>query len=190
MLLNTRCRHLIPRYLIGLPVREIRAGTVREAGAGVKVVLTNEPHVKKIRLSLDPTSPELKPWLEAVKIKGPERRGGMVQAFFTRVFCEAGYDITVGKEFDILARGSHRSYLVEVKSSLEGGKFGSEAILTQLDGYSMVDEGRGADVWLGTMGIKRPILLSVTFRTELYIRNIGHIDARWVSPKESLLLHF
>jgi hypothetical protein len=185
-----RCLRMIPRYLIGLPLREIKAGTVGEAGARVKDVLTNEPHVRTIRLFLDSTSSELGPWLEAVKTIAPEKRGMMVQGFFTRVFIEAGYDIKVGREFDILARGSNRSYLVEVKSSLEGGKFGSEAILTQLDGYSKSDEGRGADIWLGTMGIKRPILLGITFRTELYIRNIGHIDARWVSPKESLLLHF
>jgi len=39
------------------------------------------------------------------------------------------------------------------------------------------------------MGIIRPMNLYDTFRAALRRRNIGHIDIRWVSAKETLLPH-
>ena len=74
-------------------------------------------------------------------------------------------------------------------SSLAGGKFGSRPEITQLDGYLIASERRGAERWLGIMGINKPMGLHDTFRTEMRTRNIGLIDIRWVSSRETLLPH-
>ena len=166
----------------------IRADTLDEAGAGLRAWLT-KPEVRTIRMLLDPSMSEVAPWLEAVRAAAPEVRGLMVQRFFARMLNKAGYEVVIGRELDIFARGRLRSLFVEVKSSLAGGRFGSRAQITQLDGYVIACERRGAERWLGTMGINRPMGLHNGFRTEMRARNIGLIDVRWVSPRETLLPH-
>lgn len=160
-----------------------------EAGAGLRGALVSGPGTRVIRLLLNPTGTEFTPWLESVKIATPEIRGMMVQRLFARVFVGAGFHTVVGKEWDIFARNPLRSLLIEIKSSLEGGRFGSRAILTQLDGYMTASQRRSAEIWLGVMGIRRPVSLQSTFRTEMRNRNIGLIEIRWISPRETLLFH-
>jgi len=167
----------------------VRAETIDEAGARLRAILATEPRRRTIRLLLNPTSGELAPWLQAAKAATPEIRGLMVQRFFTRVLCKAGYEVEVGSKLDIFARGRLRSFFIEVKSSLSGGRFGSRAELIQLDGYFSASEMRGAERWLGIMGICKPMELHDAFKTKLRMRNIGIIDIRWVSPNETLLPH-
>jgi len=167
----------------------IRAGTINEASAGLRAALATEPEVRTIRLSLDPTSEEVIPWLDSVRAAAPETRGMMVQRFFARIFAKAGYGVVVGKKLDIFARGPRRSLFVEVKSSLEGGRFGSRSEMRQLDGYLTASENRGAEIWLGTMGINKPMGLHGPLRTEMRLANIGLFDIRWVSPRDTLLPH-
>jgi hypothetical protein len=178
-----------PWYLIGSPCKEVRAATIDEACAGLKVALASWPEAKTIRISLDPSGIDVSPWLESVKVASPEIRGMMVQRFFARMFSKAGYEVVVGKELDIFARSRLRSLFIEVKSSLAGGRFGSQAVVAQLDSYTVASERRGAEIWLGTMGINRPIRLYDNFRDTIQSRNIGFIDLRWVSPRETLLPH-
>ena len=101
---------------------------------------------------------------------------------------QSRYDIVVGRELDIFARCRLRSLFIEVKSSLAGGKFGSQADISQLDGYLVACQRNGAERWLGTMGIK-PMNLHDTFRTAMRRGNVGLIDIRWVSAKDTLLPH-
>ena len=168
----------------------IRAETFDDASTGLRAALATWPEVRTITLLLDPTKTELVPWLEAARAAAPEARGLMVQRFFARLFSRAGYDVIIGRELDIFARGRLRSLFVEVKSSLAGGRFGSRDEMTQLDGYLIASERRGAERWLGIMGINRPMGLHDAFRAEMRARNIGLIDVRWVSLYETLLPHF
>jgi hypothetical protein len=110
----------------------------------------------------------------------------MVQALFGRLFTEAGYEVELGRELDIFAKGRLRSVLVEVKSSLDGGSFGSQKGIAQLEGYSTVSQRRRAQRWLGTMGINSPIVLSSSLRTYMRDGNVGLVEVRWVSPKNTL----
>jgi hypothetical protein len=167
----------------------VRAESIDEAGAGLRVALAIGPKVRTIWLLFDPTSNEVVPWLESVKAANPEMRGLMVQRFFARILSKAGYDIAIGRELDIFARCRLRSLFIEVKSSLAGGKFGSQADISQLDGYLIACQRNGAERWLGTMGIFKPMNLHDTFRAAMRRRNIGLIDIRWVSSKETLLPH-
>jgi len=169
--------------------RVIKTDTVDGAVAGLRAALASGPETRTILLVIDPTSKEIKPWLEAVKSATPEIRGWMVQRFFARVLSKAGYDVIIGKTLDIFARNRLRSLFVEVKSSLAGGKFGSKTEIAQLDGYLTACERNGAERWLGLMGINKPMDLHDTFRTEIRSRNIGLIDIRWVATKETLLPH-
>ena len=177
------------RYLVSELTWDLRAATIDEAGIGLRKALAEGPQARKIRVWLDPFSPELGPWLESAKAAAPEIRGMMVQGFFARMFTKAGFEVMVGRELDVSARGPFRTLLIEVKSSLAGGKFSSQDLLKQLDGYPRVSEGRGAEIWLGTMGIRRPISLSDVIRTEMHGRNIRLIEARWISPRDTLLPH-
>jgi len=113
----------------------------------------------------------------------------MVQKFFARILSKAGYDIVIGRELDIFARCRLRSLFIEVKSSLAGGKFGSQADISQLDGYLIACQRHGAERWLGTMGMTKPMNLNDTFRVAMRRMNIGLIDIRWISEKETLLPH-
>jgi len=167
----------------------IRTQTFDEACAKLRTALMTGPEVRTIRLLLDPRSGEVAPWFESAKAATPEIRGLMVQRFFARMLCKAGYEVVVGSKLDIFAKGRLRSLFIEVKSSLAGGRFGSPAEITQLDGYLIASERKGAERWLGTMGINKPIGLRDAFRAEMRIRNIGLIDIRWVSPRETLLPH-
>lgn len=169
--------------------RVIVAETIDEASSKLRALLATAPEVRKIILQFDPTKEEVAPWLDAAKAAAPEIRGLMVQRFFARIFIRAGYEVVVGRELDIFARGRLRSLLIEVKSSLAGGKFGSRAELSQVDGYLIASERRQAERWFGTMGINKPILLRDTFKNKLRSKNIGLIDIRWMSPKETLLAH-
>jgi len=169
--------------------RVVRAQTIDGAGAGLGAALSNGPKVRTIRLLVDPTNNEFTHWLESVKTTTPEIRGLMVQRFFARILCKAGYHVVVGRELDIFARGRLRSFFVEVKSSLAGGRFGSQADVSQLDGYLTACERKRAERWLGIMGINKPIELHDSFRVKMRVRNIGLIDIRWVSTKETLLPH-
>ena len=178
-----------PRNLFESFQGVIRAGTIDEASAGLRVALATGPEVRTVRLFLDPTSEEVMPWLDSVRVSAPETRGMMVQRFFARIFAKAGYAVVIGKKLDIFARSPHRSLFVEVKSSLEGGRFGSMAQMAQLDGYLTASESRGAEIWLGTMGINKPMRLHGAFRAEMRIANIGLFDIRWVSPKDTLVPH-
>jgi Holliday junction resolvase-like predicted endonuclease len=177
------------QYLVGSLIREFKAASIDDAGARLGNALALRLEASRIRLWLDSASPELAPWLEAVKGTTPEVRGMMVQAFFARMFSKAGYEILVGRELDIVARNRFRTLLIEVKSSLAGGRFGSRAILTQLDTYSKVRERRGAEIWLGTMGIRRPMAMNEAFLRQIIKRKIRSIDIRWISAKETLLPH-
>jgi hypothetical protein len=167
----------------------IRAETVDEAGAGLREALATGPKLRTIRLLLDPTREEIMPWLEAVRVAHPEIRGLLVQRFFARIFRRAGYEVVVGRELDIFAKSRFRSLFVEVKSSLAGGRFGSQTEITQLDAYLIASERRAAETWLGVMGIKKPIRLHDAFKSQMRARNIGLIDIRWISPMETLLPH-
>ena len=175
--------------LLGSFQRIVRAESVDAAGAGLRAALAIGPEVRAIKLVLDPENEAVAPWLESARAAAPEIRGLMVQSFFARIFRIAGYNVVVGKEWDIFARGRLRSLFVEVKSSLAGGRFGSQAEITQLDGYLIASERRRAERWLGIMGINKPMGLHDAFRAELRLRNIGLIDIRWVSPGETLLPH-
>jgi hypothetical protein len=176
-------------HLFGSSWIVVRAESINEAGAGLRAALAIGPEVRTIVLLFDPTSAEVMPWLESARAASPEIRGLMVQRFFARTLNKAGYDIVVGRELDIFARGRLRSLFIEVKSSLAGGRFGSQADITQLDGYLIACQRNGAERWLGTMGIIKPMNLYDTFRTAMRVRNIGLIDIRWVSKKETLLPH-
>jgi len=167
----------------------IRVETIDEAGAGLRAALAIGPTVRTIRLVFDPTSNEVAPWLASAKAATPEVRGLMVQRFFARILNKAGYDIVVGRELDIFARSRLRSLFVEVKSSLAGGRFGSQADISQLDGYLIACQRNRAERWLGIMGIIKPMNLCDTFRAAMRTGNIGLIDIRWVSTKETLLPH-
>ena len=167
----------------------IRASSIDEAGAGLRAALAIGPEVRTIWLLFDPRSNEVAPWLESAKAASPEIRGLMVQRFFARMLSKAGYDVIVGRELDIFARCRLRSLFIEVKSSLAGGKFGSRADINQLDGYLIACQRNGAERWLGTMGITKPMNLHDAFRAAMRRSNIGLIDIRWVSTKETLLPH-
>ena len=167
----------------------VRAESIDEAGVGLNAALAAGPRVRTILLLFDPMCNDIAPWLESAKAASPEVRGMMVQSFFARILSKAGYDIVVGRELDIFAKCRLRSFFVEVKSSLAGGKFGSKADISQLDGYLIACERNGAERWLGTMGITNPIRLRDTFRTAMRRRNIGLIDIRWVSANETLFPH-
>ena len=167
----------------------VRAETVDGAGVVLRAALAHGPRVRTIRLVIDPTSTEIAPWLNAVKSATPETRGWMVQRFFARILVKAGYDVVVGSALDIFARNHLRSLFVEVKSSLGGGKFGSQAEITQLDSYLTACERNRAERWLGIMGINKPMNLRDAFRTEIRSRNIGLIDIRWIATRETLLPH-
>ena len=176
-------------YLFGSSRVAIRASSIDEAGAGLRAALAIGPNVRTIWLLFDPTSNEVVPWLEAAKAASPEIRGLMVQSFFARILRKAGYDIVIGRELDIFARCRLRSLFIEVRSSLAGGKFGSRADLSQLDGYLIACQRNGAERWLGTMGITKPMKLHDVFRAAMRRSNIGLIDIRWISTKETLLPH-
>jgi len=176
-------------HLLGSSRIVVDAESIDDAGTGLRTALAIGPKVRTIWLLFDPTSTEVTPWLESAKAASPEIRGLMVQRFFARILSKAGYDIVVGRELDIFARCRLRSLFVEVKSSLAGGRFGSQADLSQLDGYLIACQRNGAERWLGTMGIIKPTNLHDTFRAAMQRRNIGLIDIRWVSTKETLLPH-
>ena len=159
-------------------------------GAGLKAALARGPSVRTIRVMIDPTNNEVLHWLNAARSATPEARGWMVQRFFARMMSEAGYEVVIGNTFDIFARNRLRSLFIEVKSSLAGGKFGSQAEIAQLDGYVVACQRNSAERWLGIMGINKPMSLHGSFRTEMRSRNIGLIDIRWVATKETLLPHF
>ena len=160
--------------------------TIDQASAGLKAALAVGPEVRTIRLLLDPASETLAPWLESARAAVPETRGLMVQGFFAQVLGRAGYRVIVGSELDIFARGRLRSLLLEVKSSLKGGRFGSKDEMAQLDGYLIACQRRSAERWLGTMGIDKPMELRGPFRKKMRRGNIGHLDLRWISPKDAL----
>ena len=176
-------------HLFGSSRIVVRAESIDGAGVGLRSALAIGPKVRTICLLFDPTSNEVTPWLESAKAASPEIRGLMVQSFFARVLCKAGYDVVVGRELDIFARCRLRSLFIEVKSSLTGGKFGSRAEISQLDGYLIACQRNRAERWLGTMGIIRPMNLHDTFRAAMRRMNIGLIDIRWISTKETLLPH-
>jgi hypothetical protein len=162
------------------------AATIQEAGARLQSALAVGPEVRTIRLLLDPASEQFAPWLEAARAASREVRGQMVQALFGRLFTEAGYEVELGRELDIFARGRLRSVLVEVKSSLDGGSFGSQKGIAQLEGYLIVSHRRRAQRWLGTMGINNPIELSASMRAYMRDGNVGLVEVRWVSPENTL----
>jgi hypothetical protein len=176
-------------YLVDSSQVVIRAETIDEAGGGLRAALAVGPRVRRITILFDPTRDEIVPWLKSARAASPEVRGLMVQGFFARILRKAGYDIVVGKELDIFARGKLRSLFIEVKSSLAGGRFGSQAAISQLEGYLTACQRNGAEIWLGTMGIIKPMDLYDTFNAAMRARNIGLIDIRWVSKKETLLPH-
>ena len=176
-------------YLVDSSQIVVRAETIDEAGSGLRAALSIGPRVRTITILFDPTRDEIIPWLKSAKAASPEVRGLMVQGFFARILCKAGYGVVVGRELDIFARGKLRSLFIEVKSSLAGGRFGSQAAVSQLDGYLTACQRNGAERWLGTMGIIKPMDLYDTFSAAIHMRNIGLIDIRWVSKKETLLPH-
>jgi Holliday junction resolvase len=169
---------------------EVIARTMQEASAGLRAALSSGPKIRTIRLLLDPTGDDFGQWLDSARRAIPEARGAMVQAFLARIFRLAGYDVVVGTKFDIFAKNRSRSLFAEVKSSLNGNKFGSQNEVEQLDRYLVASERRRAEIWLAIMGLSRPMQLRISFRSELRLRNIGVIDARWVSPDETLPHHF
>jgi len=180
-------RAVRPAFEIGGDATAIWAATVEEAGAGLKAALTVGPEVRTIHLLLDPAGESLAPWLESARAATPETRGLMVQGFFAQILSRAGYRVVVGRELDIFARGRLRSLLLEVKSSLKGGRFGSRPEMIQLDGYLIACQRRRAERWLGTMGIDKPMELRGPLKNKMRLENIGHLDFRWVSPREALL---
>ncbi|MDA4125966.1 MAG: hypothetical protein OK452_02025 [Thaumarchaeota archaeon] len=167
-------------------IAEVVAATIEEAGARLRTALALGPEVSTIRLLLDPTSAQFAPWLEAAKAASREVRGQMVQGLFGRLFANAGYEVELGQELDVFARGRLRSLLVEVKSSLDGGSFGSQKGITQLEGYLVASERRRAQRWLGTMGINNPIELSASLRAYMRGGNVGLVEVRWVAPENTL----
>jgi hypothetical protein len=162
------------------------AATIREAGARLRRALAVGPEIRTIRLLLNPASEQFAPWLEAARAATREIRGQMVQALFGRLFTEAGYEVELGRELDIFARGNLRSVLVEVKSSLDGRSFGSQKGIGQLEGYLAESRRRRAQRWLGTMGINNPIELSASLRAYMRDGNVGLIEVRWVAPENTL----
>ena len=167
----------------------VGAQTFDDACIGLKRALATGPETRTIRILIDPTNPQVAPWLDAARSTSPEIRGMMVQGFFARMFCRAGYDVVIGSTLDIFARSHLRSLFVEVKSALAGGKFGSRAGLRQLDGFLIASQRRRAERWLGTMGLNKPIELRDSFKTEMQAKNIGHIGIWWVPPEENLFSH-
>ena len=174
---------------LGPTLGVIRAQTIEEAGTGLRMLLATGLDLRTIKLSIDPTGEEIKPWLEYVRSATPQMMGMMVQRLFARVFVKAGYDVVVGTRLDLFARSRLRSLFVEVKSSRAGGMFGSQAEMIQLDGYLIASERRRAERWLGTTGIEKPMKLREKFRAQMRRKNIGLIDIAWVSPRETLLSH-
>jgi hypothetical protein len=168
----------------------VGAATIDQASTGLRTALAAGPEVRVIRFLLDPKSEEFESWLKSARAAFPETRGFMVQRLFARIFSGAGFEVVVGSRLDIFARGRLRSLLVEVKSSLEGRKLGSHSEMIQLDGYLTASQRRGAERWLGMMGINKPMKLKSTFKAAMRARNIGLIDMRWVSPNDTLLSHF
>ena len=164
----------------------IVAATIEEAGARLRTALAIGPGVSTIRLLLDPTSEQFAPWLEAAKAASREIRGQMVQGLFGRLFAKAGYEVELGRELDIFARGRLRSLLVEVKSSLDGGSFGSQKGIAQLESYLIPSQRRKSQRWLGTMGINNPIELSALLRAYMRDGNVGLVEVRWVPPENTL----
>ena len=179
----------IPRLVSGQEALVMWVATIDQVGAGLKAALAAGPEVRTIRLLLNPESESLAPWLDSARAATPETRGLMVQGFFARVLSRAGYRVVVGRELDIFARGRVRAILLEVKSSLRGGMFGSKTGMDQLDGYLIACQRRRAERWLGTMGIERPMELRDPLRNKMRLENIGHLDLRWVSPND-VLPHF
>ena len=175
-----------PVLEIGKEAVAIWVETIDQAGGGLKAALSVGPEVRRIHMFLDPASESLVPWLESARAATPETRGLMVQGLFAQVFSRAGYRVTVGRELDIFARGRLRSLFVEVKSSLKGGRFGSKPEMTQLEGYLIACQRRRAERWLGTMGIDNPIRLRGPIKNKMRLENIGHLDLRWASPKDTL----
>jgi hypothetical protein len=162
------------------------AATIEEAGARLRTALTVGPEVTTIRLLLDPTSEQFAPWLEAARAASREIRGQMVQRLFGRLFTQAGYEVELGRELDVFAKGKLRSVLVEVKSSLDGGIFSSHKGIAQLESYLTASQRRRAQRWLGTMGINNPIDLSARLRAYMRGGNVGLIEVRWVAPENKL----
>jgi hypothetical protein len=162
------------------------AATIEEAGARLRTALAVGPEVSTIRLLLDPTSGQFAPWLEAAKAASREVRGQMVQRLFGRLFAKAGYEVELGRELDIFARGRLRSLLVEVKSSLDGGSFGSQKGIAQLEGYLLASGRRRSQRWLGTMGINNPIELSAPLKAYMKAGNVGLVEVRWVAQQNLL----
>jgi hypothetical protein len=162
------------------------AATIEEAGAKLRTALAVGPEVTTIRLLLDSTSEQFAPWLEATRTASREIRGQMVQRFFGRLFTKAGYEVELGRELDVFASGRLRSVLVEVKSSLDGGSFGSHKGIAQLEGYLTASEKRRVQRWLGTMGINSPIELCAHLRAYMRSGNVGLIEVRWVAPENTL----
>ena len=162
------------------------AATIEQAGVELGVALAVSPEVRTNRLLLDPEGESLAPWLESARAATPEARGLMVQGFFAQIFIRAGYRVTVGTEEDVTARGRFRSILLEEKSTQKGGRFGSRPEMAQLDGYLTACQRRRAERWFGTMGIERPMELRGPFANKMRLENIGHLDLRWVSPKNAL----
>ncbi len=110
----------------------------------------------------------------------------MVQRLFGRLFTQAGYEVELGRELDVFAKGKLRSVFVEVKSSLDGGIFGSHKGIAQLEGYLTASVSRRAQRWLGTMGINSPIELSARLRAYMRGGNVGLVEVRWVAPGDML----
>lgn len=92
----------------------------------------------------------------------------------------------LGRELDVFAKGKLRSVFVEVKSSLDGGIFGSHKGIAQLEGYLTASVSRRAQRWLGTMGINSPIELSARLRAYMRGGNVGLVEVRWVAPENTL----
>ncbi|HEY6282557.1 MAG TPA: hypothetical protein VIW22_01375 [Nitrososphaerales archaeon] len=124
--------------------------------------------------------------MEAARAASREIRGQMVQRLFGRLFTQAGYEVELGRELDIFAKGQLRSVFVEVKSSLDGGIIGSHKGIAQLEGYLTVSQRRRAQRWLGIMGINNPITLSARLRAYMKGGNVGLIEVRWVAPENTL----
>jgi len=169
---------------------EVVACTMQEAGAGLRAALSSGPETRTVRLLLNPSGGDLGQWLCAARDAIPETRGVMAQAFLARIFRLAGYDVVVGTRYDIFAKNRSRSLFAEVKSSLNGPKFGSQNEIEQLERYLAASERKRAEIWLAIMGLGKPMQLRLSFRSEMRTRNIGLIDARWVAPEETLPHYF
>ncbi|MDE1852572.1 MAG: RHS repeat protein [Thaumarchaeota archaeon] len=165
----------------------VSAAAFEEAGAGLGRSLAVGPEIKTVRLLLNPTSEEFATWLESARAATPEDRGDLVHGFFMKLFREANYNANREGAYDIFARGRLRSLFVEIKSKLEGGWFGSQKDIDQLEGYLVASQRRGASRWLGVMGINNPIELSAPLRAYMNAGNVGLIEVRWVAPGDTLL---